>query len=202
MRTKINHSRTNTPKGFGQVRIIGGQFRRTMIAVPTFEGLRPSSDRVRETVFNWMAHQWGGVFEGKKILDAFAGSGAFGLECVSRGSRDVVFVDTFAPAVAAIKTTLTKWQTPADVRANDVSVVLGQLAKTATTFDWIILDPPFGKGWLAAIVPLATQLAHDGTWLYVEIEAGGDLSTLTQNGWEMIREGKTAQVYYGLYARP
>ncbi len=183
----------------GQVRIIGGDWRRQKIEVLAHEGLRPSSDRVRETVFNWMMHQWGGVFEGKSIFDAFAGSGAFGLECISRGARDVTLVDTHRPAVSAMRSTLARWGVAADVREMDVLLVCREFAASGKRFDWIVLDPPFGNGWLERVVPAMTALAHEQTWLYVEVEAGGDLSSLAAHGWESVREGKTKQVQYGLF---
>ena len=182
----------------GQVRIIGGEWRRQKIDVLVHDGLRPSSDRVRETVFNWMAHQWGGVFEGKSVLDAFAGSGAFGLECISRGARDVTLVDTHRPAVMAMRATLARWGVVADARAMDVLAVCRECAASGKQFDWIVLDPPFGQGWLERVLPAIAALAHAQTWLYVEVELGLDVSILATHGWETVREGKTKQVQYVL----
>ena len=180
-----------------QIRIIGGEHRRTMIDVLTHDGLRPSSSRVRETVFNWMMHQWGGVFEDKRVLDAFAGSGAFGLECVSRGVREVVLLDTHAPAIAQIQKTLHKWQAGKGIVARQQDV----LTLKTGTFDWIILDPPFGQDWLSKILPAIAPLYHADTWLYVETEINADVSMLSENDWICIRSGKTTQVQYGLWQR-
>lgn len=193
--------RPSNPAPVGQVRIIGGEWRRQKIDVLAHEGLRPSSDRVRETVFNWMMHQWGGVFEGRSILDAFAGSGAFGLECISRGARDVTLVDTHRPAVAAMRATLARWGVVADVREMDVLAVCRAFAASGKRFDWIVLDPPFGKGWLEKVLPAMTALTHAQTWLYVEVETGGELSSLAAHGWEAVREGKTKHVQYGLFCQ-
>ena len=193
--------RPSNPAPVGQVRIIGGEWRRQKIDVLAHEGLRPSSDRVRDTVFNWMMHQWGGVFEGRSILDAFAGSGAFGLECISRGARDVTLVDTHRPAVAAMRATLARWGVVADVREMDVLVVCRALAASGKRCDWIVLDPPFGKGWLEKVLPAMTALTHAQTWLYVEVETGGELSSLAAHGWEAVREGKTKHVQYGLFCQ-
>lgn len=190
----------STSKTAGKIRIIGGEYRRQLIPVLNHEGLRPSSDRVRETVFNWMMHQWGGVFEDKRVLDAFAGSGAFGLECISRGARGVLMLDTHAPAVKQIQQTLNQWaiSAPAQARQQDV---LALLKHPASAFDWIILDPPFGHDWLAKIVPLLDAVSHNETWLYVETEVGANVSILQEHRWQLLREGKTQQAAYGLWQR-
>ncbi|TDR31252.1 RsmD family RNA methyltransferase [Hydromonas duriensis] len=198
---KLNTSQPKPARTTGQVRIIGGHWRRQKIDVPAHDGLRPSSDRVRETVFNWMMHQWGGVFEGKAVLDAFAGSGAFGLECISRGARDVVMIDNHRPAVTAIQSTLTRWQVAADVRHADIVSTCHDLSAAGRVFDWIVLDPPFEQGWLTQMMPVINPLCHKGTWLYVEVEAGLDTELLSTYGWEKVREGKTQQVKFGLYRR-
>ncbi|MGL4767370.1 MAG: RsmD family RNA methyltransferase [Formosimonas sp.] len=179
------------------IRIIGGEYRRTQLEVLNHDGLRPSSDRVRETVFNWMMHQWGGQFAGKRVLDAFAGSGAFGLECVSRGASDVLLLDTHAPAVVQIQKVLHKWQADEGVcaRVQDVSRL------EAAPFDWIILDPPFGQGWLNKIAPMLTTLAHSETFLYVEVELAADTRILSEHGWVLLRSGTTQQVNYSLWQR-
>ena len=189
----------------GQVRIIAGQWRRQLLAVPTHEGLRPTGDRVRETVFNWLNHFWGGQFAEQRILDVFAGSGAFGLECVSRGAREVILIDKYKPAVDAMRQTLQHWrqQDPsvAQVRAvaDDALKVLAQLGEQNTYFDVIFLDPPFGHDWLVRTLPLIQPLCVADTLLYVEVEKGLDLAVLGQAGWNCVREGKTQQTQYGLW---
>ena len=195
----LSSHRSSNLSPAGQVRIIGGDWRRQKINVLAHEGLRPSSDRVRETVFNWMMHQWGGVFEGKSVFDAFAGSGAFGLECISRGARDVVLVDTHRPAVLAMRSVLSRWGVSADVREGDVLAVCRAFAASGKRFDWIVLDPPFGKGWLDKVLPAIAALTHEQTWLYLEVEVGCDVSSLAAHGWLPVREGKTKQVQYGLF---
>jgi 16S rRNA (guanine966-N2)-methyltransferase len=193
----------STQKAAGQIRIIGGEHRRQLIPVLNHEGLRPSSDRVRETVFNWMMHQWGGVFDDKLILDAFTGSGAFGLECVSRGATHVWMIDTHAPTVAHIRKTLKQWQTGTDIQAQQADALkfCAQAREAGRIFDWIILDPPFGHNWLTQIMPAIMPVTHHQTWLYVEVETAADLSLLTDLGWTEVRSGKTQQVRYGLWQR-
>ena len=191
----------------GQIRVIAGQWRRQLLSVPTHEGLRPTGDRVRETVFNWLNHFWGGQFAEQQVLDVFAGSGAFGLECVSRGARDVVLIDNHKPAVENIRNILQHWQKQdagiAQVRAlaDDALKVLAQLAEQNTYFDVIFLDPPFGQDWLARTLPLIAPLCVEDTLLYVEVEKGFDWMILSQFGWTCVREGKTQQTLYGLWKR-
>ena len=195
----------------GHIRIIAGQWRRHHLAVLTHDGLRPSSDRVRETVFNWLNHLWGEQFADKKIIDAFAGTGAFGLECISRGARAVTLIDAHAPAITAINQTLAHWRqqnaSVAQVQAitGDALHQLTQLtqltqsAQAGQMFDLVFLDPPFGQGWLDKTLPLVTSLCHADTLLYVEVEKKADLTALSAQGWTCLREGTTAQVAYSLW---
>ena len=192
------------------IRIIAGQWRRHQLPVLSHEGLRPSSDRVRETVFNWLNHLWGGQFTDKKIIDVFAGTGAFGLECISRGARAVTFIDTHPPAIAAIAQTLAHWGkqdasvASAQTIADDALKTLHGYVQAGHSFDLVFLDPPFGKGWLDKTLPLVSPLCHTDSLLYVEVEKDTNsttLAALTQQGWECLREGTTQQVYYSLWRR-
>lgn len=194
----------------GHIRIIAGQWRRCQLPVLAHAGLRPSSDRVRETVFNWLNHLWGGQFSEKKIIDTFAGTGAFGLECISRGARAVTFIDAHAPAIGAIIQTLAHWRTQdasvahAQVITGDALKKLHEYAQAKQTFDLVFLDPPFAQGWLDKTLPLVSPLCHTDSLLYVEVEKSANLDTsssLTQQGWECLREGTTQQVYYSMWRR-
>jgi 16S rRNA (guanine(966)-N(2))-methyltransferase RsmD len=167
--------------------------------------LRPSSDRVRETVFNWLNHLWGGQFSEKKIIDAFAGTGAFGLECISRGARAVTLIDAHIPAINAIHQILTHWEkqdpsvAQARAIAGDALNHLSQCAQAKQTFDLVFLDPPFAQGCLDKTLPLLPPLCHADSLLYVEAEKGANLDALIQQGWTCLREGTTQQVYYSLW---
>lgn len=208
MRKSNSHKPTSnipTSTAAGQVRIIAGQWRRQQLPVLVHDGLRPTGDRVRETVFNWLNHFWGGQFAGRTVLDVFAGTGAFGLECISRGAREVILIDSHKPAVENIRKTLQHWGkhdgSIAQIKLiqDDALAVLTQLAGQKQTFDVIFLDPPFGHGWLERVVPLIRPLCGDDTLLYIETEKSADLSVLTQAGWHCVREGKTQQTQYGLW---
>jgi 16S rRNA (guanine966-N2)-methyltransferase len=193
----MNPSTKNSQHPTGQVRIIGGQWRSRRLPVFMADGLRPSSDRVRETVFNWLNHLWGGVWGDKAILDAFAGSGALGLEAASRGAHSVHLVEK-SPAIASqLKTNIHTLQaSQCHVHAQDALVALPQL--TANSFDLIFCDPPFHQNLLPKILPLVTDLLKNDGLLYIESEQN---VTLPESSWLLLREGKTAQVRFHVYQK-
>ena len=174
------------------VRIIGGQWRRRLLRFPDGEGLRPTPDRVRETLFNWLGQDLGGL----ACLDLFAGSGALGFEAASRNAASVVIVDRSASAVAAL---LANAQTlRADgrlriVRADAVEFASAQRLPESR-FDVLFLDPPYGHGWLDRVSPFLSGLVAEDGVIYVEaehaIESCGD--------WRTDRSGKAGQVFYHL----
>lgn len=191
----MNPSTKNRPKG--QVRIIGGQWRSRRLPVLVSEGLRPSSDRVRETVFNWLNHLWGSVWTDKSVLDAFAGSGTLGLEAASRGAQRVHLIEKDTTIAAQLKTNLHTLQaTQCHLHTQDALVVLPQFTKEA--FDLIFLDPPFHQDFLPKTLPLVTALLKNDGLLYIEAEHNLEVSD-TQ--WQLLREGKTAQVNFRLYQK-
>mgnify|MGYP000873748575 CR=1 FL=1 len=178
------------PSAAGQVRIIGGRWRGTKLAVPDSPGLRPSSDRVRETLFNWLMP----ALPGARVLDLFAGTGALGLEALSRGAAHAVLVERDPALARALGEAVARLSAPAGVRAQDA---LAWLAGDAGTYDLVFLDPPFADGlWERALAALAPRLAP-GARVYVESPAG----TVPQvpSGWALHREGRTREVRYALY---
>lgn len=184
-----------------KVRIIGGQWKRTPLAVPDAPGLRPTPDRIRETVFNWLEHLIGGAWSQKTCLDLFAGSGALGFEAASRGAAKVVLVESFPQAVRAIQATREK------LHAAQVQVVQGdaqrQLGQPGSPqFDLIFLDPPYHQDWLPRLLPrCAAQLAPGGI-VYAEAEMPLHAeSGAWMAGWEVVRSGKAGMVYYHLLVR-
>ncbi|MDG6777097.1 16S rRNA (guanine(966)-N(2))-methyltransferase RsmD [Thiomicrorhabdus sp. zzn3] len=180
----------------GEVRIIGGDWRGRKLPVLNAEGLRPTSDRVRETVFNWLQFEIpGGVF-----LDAFAGSGALGMEALSRGAAGVTFLELAAENQRQLQANLTQLQTQkADVIHADT---LNWLDQPATrTFDGVFLDPPFHQDLMQKTVDLLLAngwLKNEQAWLYIEQEKTLDWPVLPQ-GWQCTRDKTTAQVRYGLF---
>jgi len=139
-----------------QLRIIGGQWRGRRLSFPDVPGLRPSPDRVRETLFNWLRP----VIEGARCLDLFAGSGALGFEALSRGAAHVVFVDRHMAVVRQLREHAQMLATRnAEIVQADVMDYLG--ADANTRFDVVFVDPPYAQGLL---VPCCQRLV-DGNWL-------------------------------------
>ncbi|HKJ08525.1 MAG TPA: 16S rRNA (guanine(966)-N(2))-methyltransferase RsmD [Gammaproteobacteria bacterium] len=180
-----------------QLRIIGGAWRGRRLAFPPVPGLRPTPDRVRETLFNWLAP----TLVGARCLDLFAGSGALGLEAASRGAAQVVLVDSDRQVTAALREHAVRLQAGEAVEVVQADA-LTFLDGPARPFDVVFLDPPFSRGLLApciARLEAGGWLAHDG-YLYLEAErhlAEPPLPT----GWEIVRSKTAGQVGYHL-ARP
>ncbi len=179
--------------GSGVLRVIGGQWRGRKLSFPPVPGLRPTPDRVRETLFNWLAP----VIDGARCLDLFAGSGALGLEALSRGAREVVWVDAAASVVATLNDHLHTLQAQGGrvVRGDALAFLRGP----AEPFDVVFLDPPFGQGLLA---PCCTLLAErgwlaPGAWVYLEAERELPEPALP-SGWSWHRQKEAGQVAYRL----
>lgn len=179
-----------------EIRIIAGAWRRRKLRFPVAEGLRPTPDRVRETLFNWLRDD----IEGARCLDLFAGSGALGFEAASRGAGKVVLVESGDTVCAALR------QSCAVLAADQVFVVQDNvrhyLTGPAEPFDVVFLDPPFQRGWLQA---MSLMLENRG-WLaphalvYLESERELRLDGLPA-AWSRIRQGEAGDVAYGLYQR-
>jgi 16S rRNA (guanine(966)-N(2))-methyltransferase RsmD len=178
------------------IRIIGGQFRRTPIAVVDAPGLRPTPDRVRETVFNWLAHLWDGKFDDKSVLDPFAGTGAMGFEAVSRGATRAVMVESDRKAIFAMTALKEKLDATAiEIIHGDGLAAMRRL--TASKFDMIFLDPPFGEGKLEKALPLLSgALAQDGL-VYVESDAAIE----PPEGFALLRQDGAGAIFFGLLER-
>jgi 16S rRNA (guanine966-N2)-methyltransferase len=178
----------------GRLRIIGGTLRGSRLDVPNAPGLRPTPDRVRETLFNWLTP----VIHGARCLDLFAGTGALGVEALSRGAAAVDFVETDARLADLLRSNLLRLKQAARVVRSDALRFLGE---TDGRYDVVFLDPPFGD---ALWTPAAAALeAHDRlqaqAWIYVESPRGETLR-LPAN-WVLHREGHAGAVRYALYRR-
>jgi 16S rRNA (guanine966-N2)-methyltransferase len=183
----------SAPRGAGQVRIIGGRWRGTKLAVQDRPGLRPSSDRVRETLFNWLMP----ALPGARVLDLFAGTGVLGLEALSRGATHAVLVERDPGLAAALREAVAKLSAPAEVHAADA---LAWLGGRGGAFDLVFLDPPFADGlWEQAIDGLRNHLAT-GAWIYVESPAG--TAPRVPAGWTLHREGGSRDVRFAVYRTP
>ena len=174
------------------LRIIGGTWRSRRLTFPGREGLRPTPDRVRETLFNWL-QPW---LPGATCLDLFAGSGALGLESLSRGAGQVVLVEQDLAAVSALRANLALLEARgAEVVQADARVFLQGPARQ---FDIVFLDPPYASGLLAEC---CTRLATGG-WLrpqgLIYLEAAGDRALPLPAGWTLLRSKRAGQVGYHL----
>lgn len=183
--------------GQGQLRIIGGEWRSRRLSFPDAPGLRPTPDRVRETLFNWLAP----YIEGARVLDPFAGSGALYLEALSRGASMGLALDANSVAISSLREHLgTLRCTVGRTAATDALRYLE--TQPAEQFDVVFLDPPFHQNLLApacALLESRGWLADD-TWIYTESETAP--STLGMPGnWRLHREKKAGQVYYALWER-
>ena len=180
------------------IRIIGGDWKRTPLPVLDLEGLRPTPDRVRETLFNWLGQR----LDAQRCLDLFAGSGALGFEAASRGAARVVMVERSARAAAQLRAN----QAHLDARMIEVAEAdaLRLAAGLAPqSFDVVFVDPPFGDTELLAraLAVAAPLVAADG-FLYVECGSALDPTAETAlAGWSIVREGKAGAVFYHLLQR-
>ena len=182
-----------------QVRIIGGVWKRTPLAVLDSEGLRPTPDRVREKVFNWLTHLFDGNWSSVRCLDLFAGTGALGFEAASRGAAAVTMIEHNTPAVRQLEATKTKLDADqVQVLRNDAATWLSKAAGDVARYDLIFLDPPYHQGWLEKTLPLCRSLLSEYGLLYLEAEFAllpEDLPSWLA-GWELLRTDKAGMVFY------
>lgn len=171
-----------------RVRIIGGTHRRRLIAFPDANGLRPTPDRVRETLFNWL----GQTLEGKDCLDLFAGAGALGFEAASREAKSVVMVERDERVFKALTASVNA------LKLQNVELIRGDaleyVARNRRKFHVVFLDPPYQSGLLAQVLPgMKECLAADGQ---VYAESGTPLEPGPE--WTVWRQGKAGGVFYYL----
>lgn len=181
--------------GEGQVRIVGGRWRNTRLAVPDLPGLRPTSERVRETLFNWLMP----MLSGARVLDLFAGSGALGLEAVSRGAASATLVERDPRLAGQLLGQVARLAAQAQIEVVQADALQWLRQPGAAPFDLAFVDPPFAAGlWDAVLQTLPARLA-DGAWLYLESPL--DLACAPPGDWRLHREGRTREVRYALYRR-
>jgi 16S rRNA (guanine966-N2)-methyltransferase len=191
----------HTPSRGGKphtIRIIGGDWKRTPLPVLDLDGLRPTPDRVRETLFNWLGQD----LAGQTCLDLFAGSGALGFEAASRGAARVLMVEKSSKAAAQIRANQAK------LGARNIEIAEADALRlanglTPASFDVIFLDPPFGdKALLLRALEVAAPLASADGAIYVECGVPLDPSEIDAlAGWTVVREGKAGAVRYHLLRR-
>ena len=183
--------------GQGQLRIIAGQWRSRQFDFPMAHGLRPTPNRVRETLFNWLAP----YIEGARVLDLFTGSGALFLEALSRGAGSALALDMNPAAINSLRDHLQTLRCENGTLLNSDALVYLQQVPT-TPYDLVFLDPPFGQDLLQP----ACSLLEEKSWLapraWIYTESENPPSTLGLPGnWRLHREQKAGQVHYALWQR-
>lgn len=179
----------------GQVRIIGGRWRGTRLPVPDADGLRPSADRVRETLFNWLQP----ALPGARVLDLFAGSGALGLEALSRGAREAVLIERDPKLAEQLRASVDRLGAASQAQVLRADALAWLQLPLSGRFDIAFVDPPFDAGlWEPALARLPAWLQPDA-WLYLETPP--DRPVQTGVDWTLYREGRTPQVRYALFRR-
>ena len=190
----VPKSQKPAPGRRNSLRIVGGGWRGRRVHFPDSPGLRPTPDRVRETLFNWLQFSVAGA----RCLDLFAGSGALGLEALSRAAREVVFVDEAAAVAQSLREELERLGGKARGRVLQTTAAR-YLGTPAEPFDVIFLDPPFGRDALAQ--PIA--LIEAGGWIkpggsvYLECERQAGAPLLPKE-WELVKSKSAGEVGYHL----
>lgn len=173
------------------VRIIGGIYRGKKIQFPAVAGLRPTSDRVKETVFNWLMHD----IRGSRCLDAFAGSGSLGLEAFSRGAAQVTFIEQSKEAYVNLQKILQSFDNP---KLQLIHEDANQFLKNnSQAFDIVFLDPPFALNYLPECLDTLfknNNLIKNGL-VYVE---SPQLIEVNEMQWQILKSKQTGQIFYCL----
>ena len=185
---------SSAPGSRNSVRIIGGGWRGRRVSFPDIPGLRPTPDRVRETLFNWLQH----AISGARCLDLFAGSGALGLEALSRGAKQLVFVEQAVAAARALQEQLVRLGGEARGQVVEMGATR-YLRAVPQAFDIVFLDPPFGRDALAEYIPLldAGQWLKPGALVYLENEKQAGVPPLPAH-WQLLKSKSAGEVGYHL----
>ncbi|OED43661.1 16S rRNA (guanine(966)-N(2))-methyltransferase RsmD [Endozoicomonas sp. (ex Bugula neritina AB1)] len=192
-----SHSKPTPSKGGGQLRIIAGDWRGRKLPVADLPGLRPTSDRIRETVFNWLNH----YIPNAAVLDCFSGTGALSFEALSRGAKSVTMLERATPAAQTLKNNLTTLKTSkADVINTDSLQWLQKPASKA--FDIIFLDPPFRMGLLEQTCQLleSNGYLHEKSLIYIEAEKELSPFPVPPN-WQPLKSKTGGQVCFTLWSK-
>ncbi len=189
----MNKPKTNKSPAKGSIRIISGKHRGRKLPVLMADGLRPTTDRVKETVFNWLMP----YMQESICLDCFAGSGGLGFEAFSRGAKSVTLIELNKAAAQQLE------QNKTLLKANEISIehtnTLNYLEKCTQKFSIVFIDPPFRKGLIEETVNLLNNdLLEQDALIYVEMESEEAIAAMPAN-WLLLKEKKAGQVAYRLY---
>lgn len=192
----LNMARPHRPN---TIRIIGGQWRGRILRFPDATGLRPTPDRVRETLFNWLGQD----LTGRRCLDLFAGSGALGFEAASRNAVAVTLVERARAAAEGLVESVQLLQAEqCRILRRDALEFLAECERVAAgdrdgLFDIVFLDPPFGSGLLETVLERLPGVVGPDALIYLE----SDVKPGNQAPWRVVREGRAGAVYYALLER-
>ena len=178
-----------------EVRIIGGQWKRSKLPVADVPGLRPTPDRVRETLFNWLGQTLGGW----RCLDAFAGSGALGFEAASRGAAEVVLLERDRHLVRSLADSAQRLKA-SGLRAECADAVAWMARAAPSSFDLVFLDPPFDSDLGGPALAGAARIVSQDGWIYVEQARPLDGAELPA-GLGVVRQGRAGAVHFHLLRR-
>lgn len=190
---KVSRSKNNE-KSISHIRIIAGKHRGRKLPVLNAEGLRPTTDRVKETVFNWLMAN----VQNSRCLDCFAGAGSLGFEALSRGAESVTMLELNASAAKQLSANKALLQ--ADNIAVHQTDAIEYLSQSGMPYDLIFVDPPFRKGLAQTSLDklIANNWLAENTLVYVEMESETAAPTVPTN-WQMLKEKTAGQVSYRLY---
>lgn len=191
-KSKSPSKKNDSTRNSGTVRIIGGQMRGRKLAFSVVEGLRPTLDRIRETLFNWLSRD----INDSQCLDLFAGSGALGFEAASRGAKNVVMVERNKQVATDLQNNCQL------IQANNIKVVnleaIAFLQLCEQKFDLVFVDPPFGKGMLNEVLEYLPKVLNQDALVYIEQE-NADSASAPNEQWQQIKFKKTSSITYALY---
>lgn len=174
-----------------EVRIIGGLYRGKKLPVVLVEGLRPTPDRIRETLFNWLMHD----IRDSHCLDAFAGSGALGLEAFSRGASNVTFLEYSSVAYKSLQKTINAFNS-SHLKSIQTDT-LAYLKTTAELYNLVFLDPPYAKELLPSCLEILANrpCLQEGGLVYLESDSA---LSIDEASWELVKLKRAGVVHYGL----
>lgn len=198
MKTRVGPAPKRATRGAvaalaNEVRVIGGAWKRSKLPVADRPGLRPTPDRVRVTLFNWL----GQALDGWRCVDAFAGSGALGFEAASRGAAEVVLVERDPVLVASLAATRQRLHAET-VRIERADALQWMGRAPAAGFDVVFLDPPFDSPLLAPALAAAARIVAEGGYVYAEGPVPVDAAAMAAGGLEPWRVGRAGAVHFQL----
>lgn len=186
-------SKSASKPNSGQIRMIGGHWRGRKLAVANVAGLRPTTDRVRETLFNWLQFE----LRGARVLDLFAGTGALGLEALSRGATYTDFIEPNTQAAAQLRQHINTLQANAQVHAMKAEQWLQQTPPQP--YDVVFIDPPFNQQLVDQVLLTLASSAwlRAGAWVYIETERAAPVQVPPH--WHLHRQLTAGQAHARLY---